>query len=155
MTEYVETAEEKAFGALWDEKRAEITEAARHIVGLAEGCSYIHYCCRNYCVQDEEELTDWHNLLCLAYLLTQHDREALSEVAQAAKAASDSLDKDDFDTPAGYRISISDRHCYYAMISEMVEEALKPTGPQEIKHAQLDLWLRYREYCAAEGRSRS
>src|SRR5215216_5852199 len=40
MTEYVETAEEKAFSALLGKKRGEITEAARELIGIAADCAY-------------------------------------------------------------------------------------------------------------------
>ena len=137
--------EEKAFGALLDEKRDQISEAARGLVELAVGCSYVHNLCRNYAFQPEEFYVAEHNMLHLVYALTEHDREALAEVAQAAKAASDSLDKGDFETSAGFRICIADLHYYYAVTSGMIEDALKPTDRQEIDSAQFELWRDYAE----------
>ncbi len=150
MTKYVETTEEKAFGALLDEKRDEITEAARGLVGIAADCSHSYNLCRTYAFQPEELYMAEHNMLHLAYALTEHDREVLAEVAQAARVASDSLDKDDFETPAGFRICIADLHHYYAMISETVEQALKPTDRREIDSAQFELWREYGEWCARQ-----
>jgi hypothetical protein len=145
MTKYVETTEEKAFDALLDEKRDEISEAARGLVELAAGCSYDHNLCRNYAFQPEEFYVAEHNMLHLAYALTEHDREALADVAQAAKAASDSLDRSDSETSAGFRICIADLHYYYAMTSGMIEDALKPTDRREIDSAQFALWREYGE----------
>jgi len=144
MTKYVETVEEKAFSALLDEKRDEISKAARGLVELAVGCSYVHNLFRNYAFQSEEFYVAEHNMLHLTYALTEHDREALAEVAQAAKAASDSLDRGDSETSAGFRICIADLH-YYAMTSGMIEDALKPTDRREIDSAQFELWRDYAE----------
>ena len=148
MTDYVETAKERAFGALLDEKRHEITGAARELVELAADFAYVYALCRNYAFQPEELYITEHNMLHLAYALTAHDREVLVEVAQAAKAASFSLDKDDFETPAGFRICVANLHRYYAMISEMVEQAVKPADRREIDLAQFKLWQAYGEWCA-------
>jgi hypothetical protein len=147
MTEYVETAEEKAFHTLLDEKRGEITEAARAFIKYAADSSHACYLYHDYAFEPVEYLMAEHNMLAQAYLLTQHDREVLGKVGQAAKAASESLDKDDFETPAGFhRTVVADRYRYYAMISQMVEDALKPTDPSKIYEAQFDLWLEYEKW---------
>jgi hypothetical protein len=150
MTEHVETAEEKAFGTLLDEKRDEITEAARELIGIALDCAYAYNLCRNYAFQPEEFYMADHNVLGQAHALTEHDREALAAVAQAAQAASDSLDKDDFETSAGLRIRVADLHGYYAMIYSMIEKALKPTNRWEINLAQFELWRDYGDWRASE-----
>jgi hypothetical protein len=147
-TEHKMTSEEKAFSVLLDEKCDEVTEAARGLVGIAQDCAYAYNLCRNYAFQPEEFYVAGHNMLHLACVLTEHDREVLAEVTQAAKAASESLDKDDFETPAGFRICVADLHHYYALISAMVEKALKPTDRREIGSAQFELWQEYGEWYA-------
>src|SRR5215208_3429923 len=145
-TEYKMTTEEKAFGALLDEKRNEVTEAARGLFGIAEDCAYAYNLCRNYAFQPEEFYMADHNMLHLTYALTEHDREFLAEVVQAGRVASDSLDKDDRETPAGFRICIADLHHFYTMVCEMVEKALRPTDRWEIESAQFELWRAYGEW---------
>lgn len=145
-TEHKMTAEEEAYYDLLDEKRDEVTEAARGLFGIAQNCAYAYNLCRNYSFQAEEFYMADHNMLYLARALTARDREVLAEVAQAAKTASDSLDKDDRETPAGFRICVANLHYYYALISEMVGKALKPTDRWEIDSAQFELWRAYGEW---------
>jgi hypothetical protein len=149
MTEHVKTAKEKLFDALLDAKRDEVTEAARELIGIAMDFSYGYNLCRNYAFQPEDLFMADHNMLDQAYVLTEHDREVLAEVAQAAQAASDSLEKHDFETSAGFRIWTADLHRYYAMISAMVEKALKPTDWWEIHLAQFELWQAYGDWRVA------
>lgn len=142
------------FGArprtLVDEKRDELSKAARGLVGIADDCSHLSHLCRNYAFQPEEFFIADHNMLYLAYALTERDREVLAEVARAAKAASDSLDEDDHETPAGFRVSVASLHGYYASVAWMVEMALKPSDRHEIRSAQFELWRKFGEWYAEE-----
>ena len=106
--------------------------------------------CRNYAFRPEEFFIADHNMLYLAYALTERDREVLAEVVRAAKAASDSLDEDDFETPVGFRIFVGHLHGYYAAIASMVEMALKPTDRYEIWAEQFELWREFAEWYAKE-----
>lgn len=153
IMEHKVTLEENAFGNLLGEMRGDVTEDARELVGIAQDCACAFHPRRNYAFQPEEFYIADHNMLHLAYALTEHDREVLAEIVQAAKAASDSLDKDDHETPAGFRFYVADLHHYYPMISEMVGTALKPTTQREINSAQFELWREYGELLKAEADS--
>jgi hypothetical protein len=142
-TEHKTTSEQRAFGNLSTEKRGKVTKAASELYGIAAVAAYGCYLIPGYSFQPEQFYTADHNMLHLANALTEHDREVLAEVAQAARAASDSLDKHDYETPAGFRIYVADLYWYYATIADMVEKALKPTSWEEIDSAQFELWRDY------------
>jgi hypothetical protein len=57
--------------------------------------------------------------------LTGRDCEILAELVRAAKTAAASINADDYETLAGYRVYRGNLHRYYGMVSGMVEDILQ------------------------------
>ena len=117
------TPEEQALGKLWEETKGVLSEAARNLVSEAHTASYALYlaCSLSYGPEDCEEAVQKMSLE--ATRLTDSDREHLAKIVRAGEAAASSIDPDD-QTPAGHKVWRGDVHCYYQMMSALVDDAL-------------------------------
>ena len=123
------TQAEQALGRILDKVATKLSEPAHDLLSVAMGGAYAAWLSPNSPLQLEEyEETD--KKLCSAVAkVTDQDRELLGEVARAHKAASDSIDPDEY-TYHGYVVVRDSYHGYYNMVSGWIEEALGGTLTQ-------------------------
>lgn len=117
------TPQEEALGQLFEETEEVLSEAARTLVSEAHKASYALYlaCSLSYGPEDCEEAVQKMRLE--ATRLTDSDREHLAKIVRTGEAAASSIDPDD-QTPAGHKVWRGDVHCYYQMMSALVDDAL-------------------------------
>jgi hypothetical protein len=144
-TKYQRTPEEEAFDRLLDEKRGLLSEDARELIGLAQHEAYKFNLVSNYGYQPFEYFMGMEDMVRLAGELGDQEREIIAAVGRAANAAAAAIDPED-ETPAGYRVCGGDVHHYYKMVSDMIEEALKPKTDREREEARAGLWTDHANY---------
>lgn len=123
-TEHQTTQLEEAYGQLLDRIWETLSEPARTILGEAQSAAYAENLVRSYCFQPVEYEEAMDRMRLAAVELSDHDPQLLAKVWRAALAAAASIDADDYETPAGHRVYSGNLHCYYRMLSGMVEEIL-------------------------------
>ena len=122
--DYQVTPEEETYGRLLDERWEMLSGAARTMVSEAQLAAYATYMVHSYCGFQQEEYEDtMEKLRHAAAKLVGQDREILSKIVDATKAAAASIDEGD-KTPAGYKIDRGDVHRYYKMVSGMLGESI-------------------------------
>jgi hypothetical protein len=131
-TEHQPTPEEEAYGQLLDETWELFSGAARTVIREAQSAAYAANMVRSYCFQPEENDEAMEKLRLSAAKLTDRECKQLAELWRAALAAAASIDSEDFEALAGYRVYSGNLHRYYRMVSSMVEKTL-----QEKKLAEL------------------
>jgi hypothetical protein len=137
--EHRTTPEEKAYGRILDEKWETLSEAARTVLSEAE--AYKANMVSNYSYQGDIEYNEALEKMRLAAVeLTEDECRLLSKLWHAALAAAASVDADDFESLAGYRVYSGHLHRYYRMASGMIEKIL-----QEKKDADLRKELAQRQ----------
>jgi alkylhydroperoxidase family enzyme len=136
--EHRATPEEKAYGRVLDETWEMSSEAARTIIGEAQSAAYAANMVRSYCFQPEEYDEAMEKMRLAAAKLSDRERELLAKLWRAALAAAASIDSEDFETLAGYRVYSGDLHWYYRMLSGMVEKILEEKRLAELQkeHAE-------------------
>jgi hypothetical protein len=117
------TQEEEALVRLLDKAKKVLSDPARDFLSEAMSAAYADILVHNCSYQPEEYEEAIETMHSAAVKLTGQDRELLTEVMRAYKAASASIDPDDR-THLGYRVYQGDYHWYYRIISGMVEETL-------------------------------
>jgi hypothetical protein len=130
--EHQATPEEEAYGRVLDETWEMFSGAARTIIEEAQSAAYAENLVRSYCFQPEEYEEAMEKLRLAAAKLSNRECQLLANLWRAALAAAASIDSEDFETLAGYRVYSGNLHWYYRMLSGMVEKIL-----QEKKGAEL------------------
>jgi len=133
-TEHQTTREEKAYWQLLEEKEPVLSEAARTILSEAQSAAYKAYMVRSYCFQWDFEY-DWamEKMGLAAAKLTDSEHQLLAIIWRGALAAAASVDADDFESLAGYRVCSGHLHRYYRMVSSMVERTLQAKKRDELR----------------------
>ena len=124
-TDHQTTREEKAYGRLLEEKEDVLSEAARTLLSEAQLAAYAEYMVHNYGFQPEEYDEAMEKMRLAAAKLTEREHQLLAKIWRAALAAAASVDADDFESLAGYKVYSGDLHCYYRMVSAMIERTLR------------------------------
>jgi hypothetical protein len=125
-TEHQTTPEEEALERLLNENWETLSEMARTVFTEAEAAAYGAHLVHNYCFQWDGEYDEALEKMRLAAAeLTDHDHQLLATIWRAALAAAASVDADDLETLAGYRVYSGDLHYCYRMISRMIERTLQ------------------------------
>jgi hypothetical protein len=141
-TEYQATPEEEAYGRLLEEKWELLSEAARTMANEARLAAYATYMVHGYCGFQQEEYEEaMEKMRVAAAELSGHECELLAKLWRAALAAAASIDSEDFETLAGYRVYSGDLHWYYRMLSGIVEKILEEKRLAELQkeHAECEL----------------
>ena len=86
--------------------------------------SYAQYMASSYSSSREEYEEAVQKMSLEATRLTDSDREHLAKIVRACEAAASSIDPDD-QTPAGHNVWRGNVHCYYQMMSNMVDYVLQ------------------------------
>ncbi len=142
-TEYHVTPEERAFDHLIGEQWGALTEEARAVLKQANWAAYAECMVRNYCFSEEEYEEATEKMCIAAAGLTDREHKVLARIRRAALDAASSLDSEDFETPAGFRVHPGDVHQYYRMLSDMVKYALQnKRRPEDVTELQKKLALR-------------
>ena len=131
--EHQSTREEEAYGRLLKETEQILSEAAWTLLGEAETAAYRQHLVRSYSYTPQDYVEAMKKMHLAAAELTGRDREHLSELWRAALAAAASLDPDDFETLAGYRVYSGDLHRYYRMVSGMIEDILHKVAAEKVR----------------------
>ena len=125
-TEHQRTPEEEAYDRLLDEIWEELSEPARAMIEKAQAAAYAAHLVRSYNFQWHIEFDEYMDKMRLAAVeLTAGENKILARVWRAALAAAASIDSEDFETLAGYRVYSGNLHWYYRMVSNMVERILQ------------------------------
>src|SRR5215208_4765655 len=132
-TEHQTTREEKAYGRLLEEKEDMLSEAARTILSEAQSAAYAECMVHNYCFQPEEYDKAVEKMSLAAAKLTDSEHQLLAKIWRAALAAAASVDADDYESLAGYRVYSGHLHYYYRMVSSMVERTLQAKKHDEFR----------------------
>ena len=125
IDEHRTTREEKVYWRLLEEVWEELTEPARTVIGEARSAAYAENMVHNYCFQPEEYEEAMEKMRSAGAEITDHEHKVLAKVWRSALAAAASIDSEDFETFAGYRVYSGDLHWYYRMCSGMVEQVLQ------------------------------
>jgi hypothetical protein len=145
QTEYQRTQEEEVFDRLLDAMRDLLSEDALELVGIARHEAYKYNLVSTYSYQPFEYFMGMEDMVRLAGELTGDEREILAEIGRAAGAAAAAIDPED-KRIAGYKVWGSNVHCYYEMVSDMIEEALEPQTDMEREDARVRLWEDYADF---------
>ena len=140
-TELQETQQEKAYEQFRDQYWEGLSEPARTLISEAQSAAYAAHMVRNYCFQWPEEHDEAAEKMRLAAArLTEREHKLLAKLWRVALAAAASIDPDDYETLAGYRVYRGDLHWYYRMFSGMVEGTLqeKKIAEDRKKSAELE-----------------
>jgi hypothetical protein len=124
-TEHQTTREEKAYGRLLNEREDMLSEAVRTILSEAQSAAYAACMVHNYCFQPEEYDEAIEKMRLAAAKLTDREHQLLAKIWRAALAAAASVDADDYESLAGYKVCSGDLHYYYRMVSSMIEKTLQ------------------------------
>jgi hypothetical protein len=124
-TKHQPTPEEEAYGKLLDETWEKFSGAARTVIQEAQSAAYAANMVCSYCFQPEEYEEAMVKMRQAATEITDREYELLAKLWRAALSAAASLDSEDFETLAGYRVYRGDLHWYYRMLSGMVEKTLQ------------------------------
>jgi hypothetical protein len=118
------TLEQKAYGALLDEKVETLSEAADSILAEADRAATAYNLVSSYSFQPEEYDEAMERMRLAATRITQQDCETLAEIVQAGLLAALTIAPDD-KTLVGHKVDRGDLHWYYRMSSGMVDEVLQ------------------------------
>jgi hypothetical protein len=132
-TEHQTTREEKAYGRLLEETEDMLSEAARTILSEAQSAAYAECMVHNYCFHPEEYDEAMEKMSLAAAKLTDSEYQLLAKIWRAALAAAASVDADDYESLAGYKVQWGDLHYYYRMVSSMVERTLQAKKRNELR----------------------
>jgi hypothetical protein len=132
-TEHQTTREEEAYGRLLDEIWEKLSEPARAVIEEAQSAAYAANMVRSYCFQPEEYEEAMDKMRLATVGLTDGEHKLLAMFWRAALAAAASIDSEDFETLAGYRVYSGDLHWYYRMFSGMVEKILEEKRLAELR----------------------
>jgi hypothetical protein len=132
-TEHQTTREEKVYRRLLEEEEDILSEAVRTILSEAHLAAYAECMVRNYCFQPEEYDEAVEKMSLAAAKLTDSEHQLLAKIWRAALAAAASVDADDYESLAGYRVYSGDLHYYYRMVSSMVERTLQAKKHDEFR----------------------
>jgi hypothetical protein len=130
-TEHQTTWEEEAYGRFLEEKEDMLSEAARTILSEAQSAAYAECMVHNYCFQPEEYDEAMEKMRLAAAKLTDREHQLLANIWRAALAAAASVDADDYESLAGYKVCSGDLHYYYRMVSSMIEGTLQAKKDDE------------------------
>ena len=131
--EHQVTPEEEAYGQLLDETWEMLSEPAHTVIGEAQSAAYAANMVRSYCFQPEEYEQTMEKMRLTTAELSNRECELLAKLWRAALAAAASIDSEDFETLAGYRVYSGDLHWYYRMFSGMVEKILEEKRLAELR----------------------
>ena len=132
--EHRTTREEEAYGRILDVQYETLSEAARTVLSEAEAEAYRAHMVSSYAYQGDIEYDETMEKMRLAAVeLTEDECRLLSKIWHAALAAAASIDADDFESLAGYRVYSGDLHRYYRMLSGMIEEILQEKKFEEAR----------------------
>ena len=132
-TEHQTTREEKVYGRLLEEVEDMLSEAVRTILSEAQAAAYAECMVHNYCFQPEEYDEAIEKMSLAAAKLTDSEHLLLAKIWRTALAAAASVDADDNESLAGYRVYSGDLHYYYRMVSSMVERTLQAKKHDEFR----------------------
>jgi hypothetical protein len=134
--EHRSTPEEEAYGRLVIEKWETLSEAARTVLSEAQTAAYgafMVYNCGFQWPQEHDEAMERMSIA--AANLTDREHQLLAKIWRAALAAAASVDADDFESLAEFRVYSGDLHSYYRMVSGMIERTLQ----KKIEEARREL----------------
>jgi len=114
ITEHQVTPEQEAYGRVLDETWKMSSEAARTVIGEAQGAAYAENMVHSYCFQPEEYQEAMEKMR-LAAELSDRECELLAKLWRAALVAA-SIDSEDFETLAGYRVYSGNLHWYCRIV---------------------------------------
>ena len=132
--EHQTTREEEAHERLLNEIGERLSASAHIVIEEAQSAAYAANLVRSYCFQPEECEEVITRMREAVGEMTDLEHQLLAKFWRSALAAAASIDSEDFETLAGYRVYSGDLHWYYRMCSGMVEEVLqgrKETERQE------------------------
>jgi hypothetical protein len=132
--EHQTTREEEAYWRLLEEKEDMLSEAARNVLSEAQSAADKAYMVSSYCFQWDLEY-DWamEKINLAAAKLTDSEHQLLAMIWRGALAAAASVDADDFESLAGYRVYSGHLHRYYRMVSSMIEGTLQAKKSDELR----------------------
>jgi hypothetical protein len=133
-TEHQTTREEKAYGRLLEEKEDMLSEAGRTILSEAHSAAYAQCMVHSYCFQPEEyDEAMVEKMRLAAAKITDSEYQLLAKIWRAALAAAASVDANDYESLAGYKVSSGDLHYYYRVVSSMIEDTLRAKKHDELR----------------------
>ena len=132
-TEHQTTREENVYGRLLEEEEDTLSETVRTILSEAHSAAYAEWMVHNYGFQPEEYDEAIEKMGLAAAKLTDREHQRLARIWRAALAAAGSVDADDYESLAGYRVYSGDLHYYYRMVSGMVERTLQAKKHDEFR----------------------
>jgi hypothetical protein len=132
-TEHQRTREEEAYGELFDEILEKLSEPARTLIGEAHSAAYADNMVSSCCFQLGEYEEAMEKMRLAAAELTEREHELLTRLWRAALVAAASIDPNDFETLAGYRVYRGNLHYYWRMFSDMVEKTLQEKYLAELR----------------------
>jgi hypothetical protein len=134
ITEHQTTLEEEAYRRLQDEIWEKLSESARAVIQEAQSAAYAANMVHNYCFQWHFEYDEHMDKMRLAAVgLTDGEHKLLAKFWRAALAAAASIDSEDYESLAGYRVYSGNVHSYYRMLSGMVEDILEEKRTGELR----------------------
>jgi hypothetical protein len=110
-----------------------LSGAVRTILSEAHSAAHAECMVHNYCFQPEEYDEAIEKMRLAAAKLTDSEHQLLAKIWRAALAAAASIDADDYESLAGYRVYSGDLHYYYRMASSMVERTLQTKKHDELR----------------------
>jgi hypothetical protein len=134
--EHLTTREEKAYWRLFEDKDGELSDAARNVLMEADIAAYAANMVRSYCFQPMEYEEAMEKMRLVANELTDRECEPLAKLWRAALAAAASVDPEDFETYAGYRVYRGDLHWFYRMLSGMIERTLQDRRIEKLQQGR-------------------
>jgi hypothetical protein len=132
-TEHQTTREEEAYWRLLEEKEDMLSEAARTIHSEAQSAAYLLCMAHHYSFQFEEYDEAIEEMRLAAAKITDSEHQLLAKIWRAALAAAASVDADDYESFAGYRVHSGDLHYYYRVVSSMIEDTLQAKKRDELR----------------------
>lgn len=132
-TEHQTTREEEAYWRLLKEKEDMLSERVRTILSEAELAAYSEHMVHNYSFSPEEYEEAMEKMRLAAVNLTDREHELLAKIWRASLAAAASIDANDFESLAGYRVYSGDLHWYYRTQSSMIERTLQAKKSEELR----------------------
>ena len=137
-TEHQITREQEVYERFLEDIREELSEPTHTVIEEAQSAAYAANMVHSYSFQPRECEEAMEKMRRAAAGLTEREHKLLVKLWRAALAAAASIDPEDFERLAGYRVYSGNLHWYYRMASGMVEETLhdKKVAELQKEHAE-------------------
>ncbi len=120
--EHQTTLQESAYWRMLDEVWETLSWPAQALFRKASTLAYEWHMQRSYFPDAEEA---WDKMGFVAEGLIDRDQELLTRIVRAARTAANSLDPEDDETVAGFRVHPANLHRWYEMTAQEIERTLR------------------------------